>query len=148
MVGEIRDIETLETAIEASLTGHLVLSTLHTNNAVASIARLVEMGLERYLLASSVLGIVAQRLVRKICRTCRVEAPTPPALRAMFRGGEHQTFFRGAGCHDCRGSGFRRRIGIFELLTITERTPRARTRTRLRCPAARRGATRWNDDAA
>jgi type II secretory ATPase GspE/PulE/Tfp pilus assembly ATPase PilB-like protein len=120
MVGEIRDTETLETAIEASLTGHLVLSTLHTNSAVATVARLVEMGLERYLLASSVLGIVAQRLVRKICRTCRAEVPTPAALRAMFRGGEHQTFFRGAGCHDCRGTGFRGRLGIFEVLRMTE----------------------------
>lgn len=120
MVGEVRDSETLETAIEASLTGHLVLSTLHTNSAVASVARLVEMGLERYLLASSVLGIVAQRLVRKICRTCRGEIATPPALRAMFRDGEHQTFFRGAGCHDCRGTGFRGRIGIFELLRLSD----------------------------
>ena len=120
MVGEIRDTETLETAIEASLTGHLVLSTLHTNNAVATVARLVEMGLERYLLASSVLGIVAQRLVRKICRTCRSEVATPPALRAMFRDGDHQTFYRGAGCHDCRGTGFRGRIGIFELLRMTD----------------------------
>jgi type IV pilus assembly protein PilB len=120
MVGEIRDGETLETAIEASLTGHLVLSTLHTNSAIATIARLAEMGLERYLLASSVLGIVAQRLVRKICRTCRAEVATPAVLRAMFRGGEHQTFFRGAGCHDCRGTGFRGRIGIFELLRITD----------------------------
>ena len=120
MVGEIRDTETLETAIEASLTGHLVLSTLHTNNAVATVARLVEMGLERYLLASSVLGIVAQRLVRKICRTCRAEVATPQALRAMFRDGEHQTFYRGAGCHDCRGTGFRGRIGIFELLRMTD----------------------------
>ena len=120
MVGEIRDSETLDTAIEASLTGHLVLSTLHTNSAVASVARLVEMGLERYLLASSVLGIVAQRLVRKICRTCRAEVATPAALRAMFRPGEHQSFFRGAGCHDCRGTGFRGRIGIFEMLRFTE----------------------------
>ena len=120
MVGEIRDTETLETAIEASLTGHLVLSTLHTNSAVATVARLVEMGLERYLLASSVLAIVAQRLVRKICRTCRAEVPTPAGLRAMFRGGEHQTFFRGAGCHDCRGTGFRGRLGIFEVLRMTD----------------------------
>jgi type IV pilus assembly protein PilB len=120
MVGEIRDTETLETAIEASLTGHLVLSTLHTNSAVATIARLVEMGLERYLLASSVLAIVAQRLVRKICRTCRTQAATPGALRALFRDGEHQTFYKGAGCHDCRGTGFRGRHGIFELLRMTE----------------------------
>ena len=120
MVGEIRDVETLETAIEASLTGHLVLSTLHTNSAVATVARLLEMGLEPYLLASSVLGIVAQRLVRRICRTCRTEVVTPPALRAMFRGGEPHSFFRGAGCGDCRGTGFRGRVGIFETLRMTD----------------------------
>jgi type IV pilus assembly protein PilB len=134
MVGEIRDGETLETAIEASLTGHLVLSTLHTNSAIATIARLVEMELEPYLLASSVLGIVAQRLVRRICVTCRTEVQTAPALRAMFRAGGPQSFFRGMGCRDCRGTGFRGRIGIFEMLRMTpeinalvlERAPDAR----------------------
>ena len=120
MVGEIRDGETLETAIEASLTGHLVLSTLHTNSAVASIARLIEMGLEPYLFASSVLGIVAQRLVRRICDTCRAEVQTPPALRAMFRAGGPQSFFRGSGCRDCRGTGFRGRVGIFEMLRVND----------------------------
>jgi type IV pilus assembly protein PilB len=120
MVGEIRDNETLTTAIEASLTGHLVMSTLHTNGAIATIARLVEMGLEPYLLASSVLGIVAQRLVRRICVTCRSEVETAPALRALFRAGGPQTFFRGTGCRDCRGTGFRGRIGIFEMLRMTD----------------------------
>ena len=120
MVGEIRDSETLEVAIEASLTGHLVLSTLHTNSAVATIARLTDMGLEPYLLASAVIGIVAQRLVRRVCMTCRVEIETPAALRAMFRKGEPSSYFRGQGCHDCRGTGFRGRKGIFELLTIDE----------------------------
>ncbi|PYR90952.1 MAG: type II secretion system protein GspE [Acidobacteria bacterium] len=120
MVGEIRDCDTLEVAIEASLTGHLVLSTLHTNSAVATIARLFEMGLEPYLLASSVVGIVAQRLVRRICRTCRIEIQTPPTLRAMFRNGEPSSYFRGRGCQDCRGTGFRGRMGIFELLRMTE----------------------------
>jgi type IV pilus assembly protein PilB len=118
MVGEIRDCETLEVAIEASLTGHLVLSTLHTNSAVATVTRLFEMGLEPYLLASSVIGIVAQRLVRRICATCRMEVQTPPTLRAMFRRGEPSSYFRGRGCHDCRGTGFRGRIGIFELLQM------------------------------
>ena len=118
MVGEIRDCETLEVAIEASLTGHLVLSTLHTNNAVATIPRLFDMGLEPYLLASSVIGVVAQRLVRRICSTCRTEVQTPPALRAMFRAGEPASYFRGNGCHDCRGTGFRGRLGIYELLKM------------------------------
>jgi type IV pilus assembly protein PilB len=120
MVGEIRDVETLEVAIEASLTGHLVLSTLHTNSAVSTVARLLDMGLEPYLLASSVIGILAQRLVRRICSTCRVEVQTPPTLRAMFRDGEPGTYFRGTGCHDCRGTGFRGRVGIFELLQMQE----------------------------
>ena len=118
MVGEIRDRETLEVAIEASLTGHLVLTTLHTNSAVATIARLVDMGLEPYLLASTVVGIVAQRLVRRICQTCRVEVQTPPTLRAMFRNGEPGSYFRGLGCHDCRGTGFHGRTGIFEVLQM------------------------------
>ena len=120
MVGEIRDRETLDTAIESSLTGHLVLSTLHTNGAIATISRLVEMGLEPYLIASSVLGIVAQRLVRRICVTCRTEVQTAPALRAMFRAGGPQSFFRGSGCRDCRGTGFRGRLGIFEMLRMNE----------------------------
>jgi type IV pilus assembly protein PilB len=120
MVGEIRDADTLDIAIEASLTGHLVLSTLHTNSAIASIARLTEMGLEPYLLASSVLGIVAQRLVRRVCGTCRVEVKTPVTLQAMFREGEPTSYFRGQGCSDCRGTGFRGRIGIFELLRMTD----------------------------
>ena len=120
MIGEIRDTETLSTAIEASLTGHFVLSTLHTNSAIATITRLTEMQLEPYLLASSVLGIVAQRLVRRICDTCRTEVQTPPALRAMFRAGGPQSFFRGSGCRDCRGTGFRGRLGIFEMLRMTD----------------------------
>jgi type IV pilus assembly protein PilB len=120
MVGEIRDVETMDVSIEASLTGHLVLSTLHTNSAVATVTRLLEMGLEPYLLASSVIGIVAQRLVRRVCRTCRVEIQTPAALRAMFRDGEPASYFRGTGCHDCRGTGFHGRVGIFELLRMSE----------------------------
>ena len=120
MVGEIRDGETLSTAIEASLTGHFVLSTLHTNSAVATIARLTEMQLEPYLLATSILGIVAQRLVRRICETCRTEVETPPALRAMFRAGGPQTFYRGVGCRDCRGTGFRGRLGIFEMMRMSD----------------------------
>ena len=119
MLGEIRDLETLETAIEASLTGHMVLSTLHTNGSVATVARLMEMGLEPYLVASSVLGIVAQRLVRRICATCREEIAMPAGLKHLFRDGEPSTFYRGTGCQDCRGTGFRGRVGIYEYLEIT-----------------------------
>jgi type IV pilus assembly protein PilB len=119
MLGEIRDLETLETAIEASLTGHMVLSTLHTNGSVATVARLMEMGLEPYLVASSVLGIIAQRLVRRICPTCREEVAMPAGLKHLFRDGEPSTFYRGTGCQDCRGTGFRGRVGIYEYLEIT-----------------------------
>jgi type IV pilus assembly protein PilB len=145
MVGEIRDAETLDVAIEASLTGHLVLSTLHTNSSVATVTRLAEMGLEPYLLVSSLIGVVAQRLVRRICSTCRAEVTTPSTLRSMFRDGEPQSYYRGEGCEDCRGTGFRGRIGIFELLRLSdeiaqlviERAPEARI-----YDAARRGGMR------
>ena len=119
MVGEVRDRETLETAIEASLTGHMVLSTLHTNSAVATVTRLTEMGLEPYLIASCVRAIVAQRLVRRICPTCRIETAMPAGLRQFFRDPIPETFYRGAGCPDCRGTGFKGRIGIYEYLELT-----------------------------
>jgi type IV pilus assembly protein PilB len=133
MVGEIRDLETLETAIEASLTGHLVFSTLHTNSAVATVARLLEMGLEPYLMSSSIIAIVAQRLVRRLCRTCRSEVPMPEGLRHLFRSGELKTFYRGSGCKDCRGTGFKGRIGIIEMLEIT---PQMRELILTRAPEA------------
>ncbi len=120
MVGEIRDPTTLQTAVEASLTGHLVFSTLHTNSAAGTVARLADMGLEPYLLGSSILGIVAQRLVRRICQTCRTNVPVPPGVAHLF--GEHvpATLCRGQGCHDCRGTGYRGRVAIHELLTVNE----------------------------
>jgi type IV pilus assembly protein PilB len=120
MVGEIRDSETLETAIEAALTGHLVMSTLHTNSAMATVARLLEMGLEPYLLASAVTGILAQRLVRRICERCKEPIPTPLELRHLFQGEVPATIYRGIGCDDCRGTGFLGRQGIFELLVLTD----------------------------
>jgi type IV pilus assembly protein PilB len=120
MVGEIRDSETLETAIEASLTGHLVLSTAHTSSAVGTVARLQEMGVEPYVLASSVLGIVAQRLVRRICSTCKKDVPTPPSAQALFADPAPPVLFRGIGCKDCRGTGFRGRVGIYELVQMNE----------------------------
>jgi type II secretory ATPase GspE/PulE/Tfp pilus assembly ATPase PilB-like protein len=120
MVGEVRDTETLGTAIGASLTGRLVLTTLHTNSAIATIARLLEMELEPYLLTASVQGIVAQRLVRRICRECTEAFPTPAGLRHMFLGDTPAELYRGKGCKACRGIGYRGRIGIFELLSITD----------------------------
>ena len=120
MVGEIRDPETLTTAVEASLTGHLVFSTLHTNSAVATVARVVDMGLEPYLLSSAVAAIVAQRLVRRICPTCRIEIPTPHGVGHLFPGGVPETMHRGKGCQDCRGTGYRGRFAIHELLVMNE----------------------------
>ena len=120
MVGEIRDTETMETAIEAALTGHLVLSTLHTNSAVATVTRLVEMGVEPYLLASALTGVLAQRLVRKTCETCREPMPAPPTLGPMFNGNPPDKVWKGVGCEACRGTGFHGRVGVFELLTLDD----------------------------
>jgi type IV pilus assembly protein PilB len=120
MVGEIRDPVTLQTAVEASLTGHLVFSTLHTNSAIGTVARLVDMGLEPYLLASSLLGIVAQRLVRRICQTCRTEVPLPPGVAHLFAETHPDKLYRGQGCHDCRGTGYRGRVAIHELVVMNQ----------------------------
>ena len=118
MVGEIRDLETLETAIEASLTGHLVLSTLHTNGSVATLTRLLEMGVEPYLLSSSINAILAQRLVRRSCEGCRRSVPLTDKHRQLFGANPPETLLRGTGCPDCRGIGYRGRVGVFELLTL------------------------------
>ena len=121
MVGEIRDLETAETAVQASLTGHLVLSTLHTNDAPTSITRLIDMGIEPFLVAASLTGALAQRLARKICKECK-EAYKPPA-EALARLGfatdnGDVTFFRGRGCDVCRHTGYKGRLGVFELMLI------------------------------
>jgi type IV pilus assembly protein PilB len=150
MVGEIRDSETLQTAVEASLTGHLVLSTLHTNSAVATPARLLDMGAEPYLLSSSLLGVVAQRLVRKICATCRTDTPTPAGVAHLFPEGCPTRLYRGLGCQDCRGTGYRGRFAIHELLPMTddvkdrilERAPESR----LLEAATRAGMTTLRDE--
>jgi type II secretory ATPase GspE/PulE/Tfp pilus assembly ATPase PilB-like protein len=122
MVGEIRDSETAEIAIRAALTGHQVFSTLHTNDSTGAVTRLLDMGVEAYLISSSLEGVLAQRLVRRICSECRVEAPVSPALRSRLESlGAQQLegkFYRGNGCEECRGTGYRGRIGIFELLPI------------------------------
>jgi len=121
MVGEVRDGETLTTAIEASLTGHLVLSTLHTNSAVGTITRLLDMGIEPYFLASGVLAIVAQRLVRRVCGSCSQPLAVPAGVRHLFGDHVPDTLRRGAGCPECRGTGFAGRVGIFEMLRMTAR---------------------------
>jgi len=122
MVGEIRDLETAEIAIQAALTGHLVFSTLHTNDAPSAVTRLQDMGCEPYLLSSVLNGVLAQRLVRRICQACRTPDHSDPAeLLAIgvadVTGAE---LFRGKGCDDCRGTGYRGRSGIYELFGITE----------------------------
>jgi type IV pilus assembly protein PilB len=122
MVGEIRDSETAEIAIRAALTGHQVFSTLHTNDAAGAVTRLLDMGVEAFLISSSLEGVLAQRLVRKICPHCRAEMPVAPSviekLSALGAGTVEGRFHQGAGCEECRGTGYLGRIGIFELLSI------------------------------
>ncbi len=123
MVGEIRDAETAEIAIQAALTGHLVFSTLHTNDAAGAISRLLEMGVEDYLLASSLLGVLAQRLVRRICQRCRRPVEVPgETLREVMGGvpGAPIELTEGAGCEDCAQTGYRGRSGIYELLIVND----------------------------
>jgi general secretion pathway protein E len=117
MVGEIRDFETAEIAIQASLTGHLVLSTLHTNDAPSAITRLLDMGVEPFLVASSLIAVLAQRLVRTLCLSCREEYTPSEAENAYFPS-PPQTLFRAKGCSKCRQSGYSGRTGIFELLLL------------------------------
>lgn len=120
MVGEIRDMETAEMAIQASLTGHLVLSTVHTNGAVAAITRLRDMGVEPFLLASTVKGILAQRLVRKLCEACKKPVANESALRAELgvTASEDARLMQAVGCPECGGKGYRGRIGIYELVPV------------------------------
>lgn len=122
MIGEIRDVETAEIAIQASLTGHLVLSTLHTNDAPSSITRLVDMGIEPYLLSSTIVGILAQRLVRRICPNCRKGyEPTDKELESLGLKRENLkkgVLYKGEGCNSCYNSGYKGRLGIYELMPI------------------------------
>jgi type IV pilus assembly protein PilB len=124
MVGEIRDLETAEIAIQASLTGHLVFTTLHTNDAPSTIARLIDLGLETFLITASLEGIVAQRLVRKICTSCKREYV--PQEEELMEVGllpedvEGKTFYYGAGCDQCNKTGYRGRLGLFEIMTFND----------------------------
>ena len=127
MVGEMRDQETAMIAIEAALTGHLVLSTLHTNDAPGSVARLLDMGVESFLIASSIAGVLAQRLLRTICVKCK--EPYSPPKDAIKRLGmnldvldkSEVTFFRGRGCDACKGTGYKGRVGVYELMPVNEK---------------------------
>jgi type IV pilus assembly protein PilB len=124
LVGEIRDVETAEISIKASLTGHLVLSTLHTNEAPSTISRLLNMGIEPFLVATSVQLICAQRLVRRICAACKEEIK-PPSETALLELGfapdriSGVKVYRGAGCKVCNGSGYKGRVGLFEVMEMT-----------------------------
>jgi general secretion pathway protein E len=137
MVGEIRDFETAEIAVQAALTGHLVFSTLHTNDAAGAVSRLLEMGVQDYLLASSLLGVLAQRLVRRLCPSCRREEPFDGSRVEGFNGNPPSTLWVATGCNDCSNTAYVGRIGIFELLSasngisrvITERADAGAIRT-------------------
>jgi general secretion pathway protein E/type IV pilus assembly protein PilB len=123
LIGEIRDSETADIAIKSSLTGHLVFSTLHTNDSASAIARLVDMGVEPFLVASSVQGIIAQRLVRRVCSRCRESTTVPEAVQQELRqflpeSGPPPEFVRGRGCPDCTFTGYKGRFGIFEILMV------------------------------
>jgi general secretion pathway protein E len=124
MVGEIRDPETTTYALQAALTGHLMLSTLHTNDAAGSVARLIDLGGEPFLVASTLLGVLAQRLVRKVCRHCESsELLTQAQLRILnvrTRSGKPLRAKKGKGCHHCRYTGLRGRTGLFELMEVDE----------------------------
>jgi type II secretory ATPase GspE/PulE/Tfp pilus assembly ATPase PilB-like protein len=122
MVGEMRDGETAEIAVQAAMTGHLVFSTLHTNDAIGALPRLFDLGVPDFLVAATVEGVLAQRLVRKTCDNCRVDyEPDLGGLAALAQAPVGRiTLTRGAGCPVCRGTGYRGRVGIFELLVMTD----------------------------
>lgn len=121
MVGEIRDRETAEVAVQAALTGHLVLSTLHTNDSAAAVTRLLDMGVVGYKIAASLVGVVAQRLVRNICPHCKAPYYPPVEILEMihYTGDKRRQFMRGAGCNECHDTGFKGRTGIYEVLMVT-----------------------------
>jgi general secretion pathway protein E len=122
MIGEIRDRETAENAVQAALTGHLVLSTLHTNDSASAIVRLLDLGVQPFLISATVIGIIAQRLVRRICPHCKKERELSADERTYLQlGKKAQRVWEGEGCKECRGTGYRGRTGIFEVLDMNER---------------------------
>jgi type II secretory ATPase GspE/PulE/Tfp pilus assembly ATPase PilB-like protein len=152
MVGEIRDAETAEIAIQAALTGHLVFSTLHTNDAPGAISRLLDMNVEDYLLASSMLGAMAQRLVRNLCMRCkRPQQAGPELMRELgVADGPMPEIFEAVGCRECAGTGYRGRSGIYELLEVDDQIRRlilARTPAdQIKAAAVARGMRTLRDD--
>jgi len=152
MVGEMRDRETAEVGIQSALTGHLVLSTLHTNDAATAVSRLTDMGIEPFLISSSVLAILAQRLARQICQHCKIAySPPPEALKRLgLDASKEVQLFRGQGCEECRFTGYKGRIGVFELLmlsdTIREMVVRRAPSPEIKAQAVREGMHTLRDD--
>ncbi|HEX9061792.1 MAG TPA: ATPase, T2SS/T4P/T4SS family, partial [Clostridia bacterium] len=126
-LGEIRDGETAEIAVRAALTGHLVLSTMHTNNSVASIARLADMGIENFLLSSSLIGIIAQRLVRKICTHCRKAYKADEKDKKLLEipHDEDLVLYKADGCDYCGKTGYKGRVGVFEIFNVNDKIRKA-----------------------
>jgi len=123
LVGEIRDVETARIAVQSALTGHFVMSSLHATDATAALHRFLDMGIESFLIASSLLGVVSQRLVRRICPSCKAAyQPAPEELAFYQRAGglEVETFFHGEGCNFCAHTGYLERVGVYEVLHITD----------------------------
>ncbi len=156
MVGEIRDKETAQIAIEASLTGHLVFSTLHTNDAPSAFTRLVDMGIEPFLISSTILGVLAQRLIRRLCPHCK-EAyhPERPILEEMGLNPDEyadHTFYRAVGCDECAATGYQGRMGIFELLIVDDEIRKdiinRKSSTEIRKTASRGGMLTLREDGA
>jgi len=151
MIGEIRDVETARIAVQASLTGHLVLATLHTNDAAGAITRLIDMGIEPFLLSSSLIGVLAQRLVRRLCPECKTPVLPTPAERADLPPAVHdRPIYRANGCPACKGVGYRGRTGIYELITVDRECSKlvhaGAQEQVLRDHAARRGTVSLRED--
>ncbi len=154
LVGEIRDVETARIAVQSALTGHLVLSSLHATDSVSALHRFLDMGIESFLIASSVIGIVGQRLVRRICQSCKVPHTLTDEERAFYEesgGPEKNDFVIGAGCNFCSGTGYQDRIGVYELLRITPEIKRLvvgwATQDELKRLAARQGMRTLREEA-
>ena len=150
MIGEIRDLETSQIAVQASLTGHLVLATLHTNDAPGAVTRLVDMGVEPYLLASTLNGVLAQRLVRKLCAECRAPYEPDATARTIFGTASPERLYRAVGCGACNFSGYKGRTGIYELLTADDALRHlvhdTAEESALRAHAVAHGMVRLRDD--
>jgi type IV pilus assembly protein PilB len=150
MVGEIRDRETAQICIEASLTGHQVFSTLHTNDAISAIPRLVNMGIEAYLLAAAINGVLAQRLVRRICKSCKVQYDPDQQTRALFDayGVPVSQLSRGEGCHHCGQTGYAGRAGLYELFVVDDKLRDIITTEPALAPLRREARTQGHQDLA